>query len=170
MSEISLTVSEDERQINVPKQCPKKYQKIQTKEENTTKTVIQDSRKNWERRPQYNQEPRFGRERLSYKRGPLSSRLGGPHRELSNMRKQPKAKHNALEKRKRLTIPSMRSQPSLSERIGRNKKHATLKTSSDESESSKNNCNKTFKTNREKLRNHSQNGTEVRRTYSPAPK
>ena len=134
--EISFTVSEDKRKSSVPKQCPKKYQRIQTNEENATKNLIQDSRKNWGRRPQYNQEPRFGRESLSYKRGPLSSRLGGPHREPRNMRRHPKAKHNAPEKRKRLTMPSIRSQPSLSETIVKNKKHAPLKTSSDESETS----------------------------------
>ena len=59
----------------------------------------------------------------------MSSRLGGPDREPSNMRRHPKAKHNAPEKRKRLTMPSIRTQPSLSERIARNKNHVPLNTS-----------------------------------------
>ena len=71
----------------------------------------------------------------------MSSRLGKPHREPSNMRRHPKVNHNAPTKRRRLTMPSIRSQPSLSERIARNKKHAPLNTNSDESETSKNNFN-----------------------------
>ena len=85
------------------------------------------------------------------------------------MRRHPNAKYNAPEKRKRLTMPSMRQQPSLSERTARYKKHASLKTSSEESESSKNNFKKMFKASKEKLRNHSQKRTEGRRTDSPAP-
>ena len=162
--EICLTVSEDEK--NVPKLCQKKYQKIENKEEITK----HDSRINQEGRPQNNQGPSFGRKRHSYKRRPSNSRLGGPHREQpSNMRRHPNAKYNAPEKRKRLTMPSMRQQPSLSERTARYKKHASLKTSSEESESSKNNFKKMFKASEEKLRNHSQKRTEGRRTDSPAP-
>ena len=96
-------------------------------------------------RPQYNQEHEYGREYTSKNRGPVNNRFGGQHRESSNMRRDySMAKHYAPEERKRLTKPY--SQPLLSKTIT-NEKHFLLKTSSDESETSRNNFRKTFKVN-----------------------
>ena len=125
------------------------YQRTHANEENARRYQNQNLNQNRENsggRPQYNREHEYGRKYTSKNRGPVNSRFGGPHRESSNMRRHSMAKHYAPEKRKRLTKPSKRSQPLLSKTIT-NEKHFLLKTSSDESETSRNNFRKTFKVN-----------------------
>ena len=162
--EISLFISKEEIEPSFSIQTATDHKQIQEK---TKKMQANEGkfnqRYNCRNRPQRNQ----GFERggpLNYHRGPLSGRLGGPNREPSNMRRHPETRHNIQKRNKRLTMPSMRSRPSPCARTTRSKKHASLKSSSDESENSSNNFKK------ERLKNQQRKETKSKRTDSPTAK